>query len=148
MLSLPEVCSQAHERAVLGFSFGGRGSLKKDVVITPIERRIATVPCFYQLFYPQSCADLGGLKNHKNIDFHGNTDPKIPWKTIKLLRQSSKAIIGLPAKRHSNGVSLAGRLWPTFCDIWILSPLTKTSWTPSGKTFWIRARTVLEIWQH
>ena len=35
------------------------------------------------------------------------------------------AIIGPPAKRHSNGVSLAGRWWVDLCDIWILSlPLT------------------------
>ena len=32
------------------------------------------------------------------------------------------AIIGLPAKLHLNGVSLAGWQWPTFSGIWILSP--------------------------
>ena len=34
------------------------------------------------------------------------------------------------------------RWWPSFSGIWTLSPLIKKrcqSWTPSGKTFWIRA---------
>ena len=33
------------------------------------------------------------------------------------------AIIGPPTKRHLNGISLAGRLWPNFSGIWILCPL-------------------------
>ena len=47
-----------------------------------------------------------------------------------------------------NGVSLAGRRWPAYSGTWILPPLIKKkkkkkkrfqSWTPSDKTFWIRA---------
>ena len=30
------------------------------------------------------------------------------------------AIISTPAKRHLNGVSLVGRLWPAYSGIWIL----------------------------
>ena len=49
-----------------------------------------------------------------------------------------------PAKRHFNGVLLAGRWWPNFSDIWILySPIslkkTPSTLAPSDKTFWIRA---------
>ena len=29
---------------------------------------------------------------------------------------------GTTAKRHLNGVSLAGRYWPTYGGIWIVSP--------------------------
>ena len=38
------------------------------------------------------------------------------------------AIIGLPTKRHLNGVSLAGQKWPAYSSIWISPPikLTKT----------------------
>ena len=48
----------------------------------------------------------------------------------------SWAIIGPPAKRHFNGVSLAGQAWPAFSVIWIFSPLINLkkscqSWTPS-----------------
>ena len=35
------------------------------------------------------------------------------------------AIIGTPAKRHLNGVSLAGRCWPAFSGICFLSPSLK-----------------------
>ena len=50
-------------------------------------------------------------------------------------------IIGPPAKRHFNGVSLACPWWPAYRGLWILPPLIqlKKSWTPSGKTFYIRA---------
>ena len=33
------------------------------------------------------------------------------------------AIVGPPAKRHLNGVTLAGRGWPDYSGIWILSPI-------------------------
>ena len=33
------------------------------------------------------------------------------------------ANIGPQAKRHLNGVSLSGRLWPAYSGIWLLSPL-------------------------
>ena len=50
----------------------------------------------------------------------------------------------LKANELLNGVSLAGRCWPAFSGIWILSSLENIlsvlqSWTPSDKTFWIRA---------
>ena len=50
----------------------------------------------------------------------------------------------LKAIKLLNGVSLAGRCWPAYSGIWILSPLKKIlsvlqSWTPSDKTFWILA---------
>ena len=47
------------------------------------------------------------LENHKNIGFLGNTGPD-PLKNHKASIQFW-AIIGMPAKRHLNGVSLAGR---------------------------------------
>ena len=34
-------------------------------------------------------------------------------------------------KRHFNGVSLAGRWWPAFSGVWILSPLIKEKKNPS-----------------
>ena len=58
------------------------------------------------------------------------------------------AIIGPPAKRHLNGVSLAGRVDGPLGGILILPPLInlkktkkkRQSWrTSSDKTFWIRA---------
>ena len=56
-------------------------------------------------------------------------------------------LIGPPAKRHLNGVSLAGHWWPVNSGIWILPRLIKLkknnkkrqSWTPSESTSWIRA---------
>ena len=64
------------------------------------------------------------LKNHKNIEFLGNTGPD-PLEFSKLPSQHST----LGHHRHASetpfkGVSLAGR-WPAFSDIWILSPLKK-----------------------
>ena len=72
---------------LLGGGWGLGVSQRNDAVITPIARRITTVPCFYQLCYSQSCTDLGGWglpspeKNYKNIGFHGNTDPN-PLKNL------------------------------------------------------------------
>ena len=60
-------------------------------------------------------------------------------------RIQRQAIICPPAKRHFNGVSLAGQLWPTFSGIWILFPLINLKKNRnnekknSDKTFWIRA---------
>ena len=70
MPSLPAVRIQVHVRAVFLFDFflgvggglGWRASQQNDAVITPIARRIATVPCFYQLFYSKSCADPEGVE--------------------------------------------------------------------------------------
>ena len=89
---------------------------------------------------------LGGpdpLKNHQNIGFLSNTSPS---QSYQVSNQCS-AIIGTPAKRHLNGVSLAGSWWPAHSGIWILlllinlkkkqkktskldrRPLTKLSWS-------------------
>ena len=44
-----------------------------------------------------------------------------PLKIVKLPSQLSIwAIIGTVAKRHLNGVSLAGRRWPANSGIWII----------------------------
>ena len=49
------------------------------------------------------------LKNHYNIVSPSNIGPD-PLKIPKLPSQNSMlAVIGTPAKRHLNGVSLAGR---------------------------------------
>ena len=63
------------------------------------------------------------LENHKNIVFIlSNTGPD-PLKIIKLPSQLSiSAIIGTPAKRHLNGVSLADRRGPANSGIWIIPP--------------------------
>ena len=64
-----------------------------------------------------TCADPEGggawgpetLKHHKNISFPSNIGPNL-LKITKLPSQHSMwATIGPPAKRHFNGVSLAGR---------------------------------------
>ena len=101
-------------------------------------------------------------------------DPS-PWKITKikgvlaiLIRSPEKSqryqasiqrwpIIGPLAKRHLNGVSLAGRWWPIYSDIWIIYSLVSQQknqkkkkkkrkkknryqiWTHSDKLFWIRA---------
>ena len=89
------------------------------------------------------------LKTHKEVGFLSNTGPD-PLKITKLPSQHSM----LGHNRHAsetplNGALLASRWWPVYSGIWILPPLinlkTKTqkkqgqSWTPSDKTFWIRA---------
>ena len=67
------------------------------------------------------------LKNYKNIGFHSNTGPAgSPEKSQDYqARIQCWAIIGMPAKRHLNGILLAGRCMPAFGGIWILS-LKKT----------------------
>ena len=59
------------------------------------------------------------LKNHKNIGFLSNTGP-VPLKNQASIQCWS--IISPPAKHHLNGILLAGRCWPTFSGILILSP--------------------------
>ena len=49
------------------------------------------------------------------------------------------AIIDPPAKRHLNGVSLAVDDGPLLVLFGSSFPVSKKSWTPSGKTFWVRA---------
>ena len=76
----------------------------------------------------------------QNIGFLGNTGPG-PLKNHKAAKPAFN-VGPSSARLRNNGVSLAGRLWPAFSAIWILFPLIKKrkkSWTPSGKTFWIRA---------
>ena len=49
-------------------------------------------------------------KNHKTIWFLGNTGPDPPEKSQSYQTNIQNwAIIGQPAKRHLNGVSIAGR---------------------------------------
>ena len=64
------------------------------------------------------------LQNNKNIWFPSNTGPDTLKKSQSYQASiQCWAIIGPPAKRHSNGVSLAGQWWPTFRGIWIVPPL-------------------------
>ena len=58
------------------------------------------------------------------------------------------AIIGTPAKRHLKGVSPAGWWWPAYSGIWILKKMKTSfrSWTPSDKTFWIRAWWMVQMY--
>ena len=70
-----------------------------------------TVNLLCPIWYLPAWVDLeaGTWKNHKFLGFPSNTGPD-PLKTTKLPSQHSMwAIIGLPATRHFNGVSLAGR---------------------------------------
>ena len=81
----------------------------------------------------------------KNIGFLSNMVPD-PLKTQSY--QSSiqcRAIIGPPAKRHLNGVSLAGRWLPANSGIWIPPHQAKnpSKLDPSAKTSWMR-----HIWQN
>ena len=72
------------------------------------------------------------LKNHKNIGFLSNTCPD-PLKD----RKAAKTAFNFGHHRYASETSLASRWWPDFSDIWIHA-LTKISWIPSDKTFWIR----------
>ena len=86
-------------------------------------------------------------KSQKYVSFC-NTGPE-PLKNQASIQ--CWVIIGLPAKHHLNGVSLAGRWWPTFVRIWILFPSLTEKKTPEKKTakntvfivltlsFWIHA---------
>ena len=79
-------------------------------------------------------------KSQKNIRFLSNTGSD-PLKKTQSYQASIQcwAIVG-----HLKGVSLAGRWWPIYSDIWILYPLKNyKNWSPSDKTFWIRA---WELW--
>ena len=59
------------------------------------------------------------LKNHKNIGFLSSSGQEQSYRaSIQCC-----AIISTPAKRHLNGGSLAGRLWPACSGIWIFSSL-------------------------
>ena len=82
-------------------------------------------------------------KNHKKYRVPSNSGPD-PLKKYKSEQASIqfRAIIGTPAKRHLNGVSLAGLWWPDYSGIRTdrLSHLKKRnktcqSWIPSEKNF-------------
>ena len=80
-------------------------------------------------------------KNHKNIGFPSNIDPD-PLNITTLPSQHS--MVG--HYRHASETPfLAGWWWPTFSGISILSPShqlkkkKRQCWTPSDKTFSIRA---------
>ena len=90
------------------------------------------------------------LKNNIIYGFLRKTGPD----PLKNNEATKPAFINVGHHRHAsepplNSVSLAGRWWPSYIGIWNLSPpstkklkLTKKpchSWTPSDKTFWIRA---------
>ena len=88
------------------------------------------------------------LKNHKNIGFPSNIDPD-RLKITKLPSQHS--MVG--HYQHASETPFQGRSagWPTFSGISILCipsspppphPKKTQCWTPSDKTFWIRACSV------
>ena len=67
------------------------------------------------------------LENHKNTGFSSNTGPNPgALKIVKLQMYQASfqfwAIIGTPAKRQLNGVSLADRRGPANSGIWIIPP--------------------------
>ena len=62
------------------------------------------------------------LENHKNIGFLAILVP-IPLKSLSYQASfQGWGIIDTAAKRHLNGVSLAGRRWSANCGIWIIPP--------------------------
>ena len=90
------------------------------------------------------CRSRGGtgvrtpLKNHINIGFSSNTGPDL-LKNSSYMYQASiqcRTIIGTPAKRH-----LMEFRWRADGGSSLPSSTKKScqSWTPSDKTFWIRA---------
>ena len=108
--------------------------------------------------YNNACADpegggVGGpdpLKNHKNIGFLSNIGLD-PLKITKLPSHHSMLCHRQhTAKRHLNGVSLAGRCWPAYSGIFILPFLINLKQVtvgpppPPDKTFWIRACNVTD----
>ena len=76
-------------------------------------------------------SELPPLENYKNIGFLSNTCPDLEKSQSYHIRIQSWAITGTPAKRHLNGVSLAGRCWPAFSGIWL--PPTKRKVGPPLK---------------
>ena len=91
--------------------------------------------------YHIACADLegdrGSAPSPHPLEIHKAIMIWIPW-NFTSYQASIKcwAIIGPPAKRHSNGVSLMGRWWLTFSlsphqlktnsrQSWVRPPLTK-----------------------
>ena len=65
------------------------------------------------------------LDNYKNIGFLSNTGPDPLKSQSYQVSIQCWAIIGPPAKRHLNGVSLAGQCWPAKSGILILTALIK-----------------------
>ena len=129
--------------------------------IVEINRRLRWIrhlscPCFLFLVR-RSREGAGGpdspLKNHKNIGFLSTTGPD-PLKITKPLSQHPCwAITRTPAKRHLNGVSLAGRLWPAYSGIWVLFLLIdkNSKWKTTRKKFTLLKLTPYdktELWQN
>ena len=86
------------------------------------------------------------LNNHNNIGFVSNTGPD-PLKITKLT--GKQAFIGTPAKRHLNGVSLAGRCWSAYSGF--LDPLidTEQNRNQTGKPYSLHTIIVeLRCWCH
>ena len=68
-------------------------------------------------------------ENHKSIGLSSIIGLDL-LKITKLQSQHLKwAIIGPPAKRNFNGVSLVGRLLPAYGGFWSLGPLERTKQT-------------------
>ena len=84
------------------------------------------------------------LKNHKNIGFLSSTGPN-PLKNSKATKPAFN--VGQSSTRQRNTKTpfkwcfAVGPIMARLSAIWILSFLKKKchSWTPSEKTFWIRA---------
>ena len=86
------------------------------------------------------------LKNHKNIGFLSNTGPD-PLKNHKAIMQAFN--VGTSSAHQRNTISMAYRSRADDCPLLVIFesslPSSKKkkkhcqSWTPSGKTFWIRA---------
>ena len=93
-----------------------------------------TITGCYGFLYNKPWADPEGgtggpdpppsLKNYKNKAVLAIL-VRIPWKSAQSYQASIQCwtIISTPAKRHLNGVSLAGRWWPAYSGIWISPPL-------------------------
>ena len=64
----------------------------------------------------------------QNIGFHSNTSPDLKKSQSYQASIQFWAVIGMVAKRHLNGVSLAGRWWPALSGIWLdyLTPLKRS----------------------
>ena len=61
------------------------------------------------------------FENHKKYRVFLAILVPIPLKSLSYQASFQfLTIIGTPAKRHLNGVSLTGRRWPAYTDIWII----------------------------
>ena len=112
-------------------------------------------------FLSRPCADPEGgqgvrtpLKNHKNIGFHINTGPD-PLKKHKATKPAFN--VWPPSARQRNAIQMAFR-WRADDGPFIVvfgsflpsstkkqNKKKRQSWTPSDKTFWIRACLPLSV---